>query len=70
MEAAAATERASGKRKDKDPAPSRKGQGTTIEQKLSARVSELVRELRDSNDRVAELEDLLAREVGDGSKAV
>ena len=65
MEAAAATERASGKRKDKDPAPSRKGQGTTIEQKLSARVSELVRELRDSNDRVAELEDLLAREVGD-----
>ncbi len=67
MEAAAATERASGKRKDKDPAPSRKGQGTTIEQKLSARVSELVRELRDSNDRVAELEDLLARQVGDGS---
>lgn len=66
MEAAAATERESGKRKDKDPAPSRKGQGTTIEQKLSARVSELVRELRDSNDRVAELEDLLAREVGDG----
>ena len=67
MEAAAATERASGKRKDKDPAPSRKGQGTTIEQKLSARVSELVRELRDSNDKVAELEDLLARQVGDGS---
>jgi len=63
MEATAATERESGKRKD--PAPSRKGQGTTIEQKLSARVSELVRELRDSNDRVAELEDLLAREVGD-----
>ena len=65
MEATAATERESGKRKDPAPAPSRKGQGTTIEQKLSARVSELVRELRESNDRVAELEDLLAREVGD-----
>ena len=58
MEAAAASERESGRR-------SKKGQGTTIEQKLSARVSELVRELRDSNDKVAELEDILAREVGE-----